>query len=420
MTEYSIVKEGDIVVKLSWKACFRAGVTVILVFLFIFYFGSVQAFLAKAVGAAIPLLAGCVIAYVINILMMFYERHYFPNSKKKFFVKTRRPVCMIVAAISLVAIVVLVISLIVPQLTMCVQLLATKTLPDAFNLTVAKLEKLGFVPERIMSSIKGVEWETIFGQIFGKLSAYFGSMMDILVDAVKGVFSIVVGTVLSIIFAFYLLVSKDRLKRQCNDLLDSYCKPKISKKIRYIGMVLNESFHKYIVGQSTEAVIIGLLCMLGMKILGLPYESMIGALVAFTALIPIVGAYVGALVGTFIIAMYNPMDALVFLIFIIILQQIENNLIYPKVVGSSLGLPGMWVLAAVTIGGGVFGIPGMLFGVPLTAAIYRIVRHDVRKKIKVFNENQTLCVSDGPVPDAVESVSEEAKEQATEPKEDNK
>lgn len=405
--------------KLSWKTCFRAGVTVILVFLFIFYFGSVQAFLTKAVGAAIPLLAGCVIAYVINILMMFYERHYFPHSKKKFFTKTRRPVCMIVAAISLVAIIVLVISLIVPQLTMCVQLLATKTLPDAFNLTVAKLEKLGFVPERIMNSIRGVEWESFFGQVFEKLSAYFGSMMDMLVNAVKSVFSVVVGTVLSIIFAFYLLVSKDRLIRQCGDLLDSYCKPKVSKKIRYIGMVLNESFHKYIVGQSTEAVIIGLLCMLGMKILGLPYESMIGALVAFTALIPIVGAYVGALVGTFIIAMYDPMDALIFLIFIIILQQIENNFIYPKVVGSSLGLPGMWVLAAVTIGGGVFGVPGMLFGVPITAAIYRIVRHDVRKKIKVFNENKKLFVSDGPETDSSDAVSQDEKEETSQPEDNN-
>jgi len=144
--------------------------------------------------------------------------------------------------------------------------------------------------------------------------------------------------------------------------------------------VLNETFHKFIVGQCTEAVILGVLCTLGMLIFRLPYATMIGALVAFTSLIPIAGAYIGAGVGAFMIMTVSPMSALGFLIFLVILQQIEGNIIYPKVVGTSIGLPGLWVLASITVGGGLAGITGMLLGVPLTAALYRVLRERLRKE----------------------------------------
>lgn len=143
--------------------------------------------------------------------------------------------------------------------------------------------------------------------------------------------------------------------------------------------VLNECFHKYIVGQCTEALILGGLCTLGMLILQLPYATMTGAVIAFTALIPVAGAYIGAGVGAFMILTVSPVKAIIFLIFIVILQQLEGNLIYPRVVGSSMGLPGIWVLAAVTVGGGVMGIPGMLLCVPLAAAFYKLLREDVNR-----------------------------------------
>ena len=143
--------------------------------------------------------------------------------------------------------------------------------------------------------------------------------------------------------------------------------------------IANDCFHKFIVGQCTEAVILGSLCMVGMLVLRLPYAPMIGALVAFTALIPIVGAFIGAGVGAFLILMVSPSKAVIFLVFIIVLQQIEGNLIYPRVVGSSMGLPGIWVLAAVTVGGGVMGIPGMMIGVPLMAVIYKLVKENINE-----------------------------------------
>ena len=146
--------------------------------------------------------------------------------------------------------------------------------------------------------------------------------------------------------------------------------------------MVNDCFHGYIVGQCIEAVILGTLCAIGMAILRLPYATMIGALVAFTALIPVAGAYIGAAVGAFMILTVDPWKAVIFLIFLVILQQFEGNVIYPRVVGSSLGLPGIWVLAAVTVGGGIMGITGMLLGVPMAAALYRILREDVNGAAK--------------------------------------
>ena len=141
---------------------------------------------------------------------------------------------------------------------------------------------------------------------------------------------------------------------------------------------MNGSFHSYIVGQCMEAVILGGLCTGGMLLLRLPYAAMIGCLVGFTALIPVAGAYIGAIIGAFMIFTVNPVNAVAFLVYLAILQQVEGNVVYPRVVGSSVGLPGIWVLAAVTIGGGVMGIGGMLLGVPLAATVYRLLQRDVR------------------------------------------
>ena len=373
--------------KIEWKTCFKVGISVILVYLVVFYIKNLQGFFSKAIGAAIPLIVGCVLAYVINILMSFYEKHYFPYTKKKFLHKTRRPVCLLLAVLSLIGIVVLIISLILPQLTSCVQLIIAQ-IPSVIENIIDLLDKWDFVPQKILEELSAMDLQERMGEIIEKASSYFGNMVNILFNVITGVFSVAFSALLGIIFALYLLLAKDKLGVHANKLIDSYCKPKLSRKIRYITRVLDESFHNYIVGQSTEAVILGLLCMIGMMILGLPYSAMIGALVAFTALIPVVGAYVGAIVGAFMISTVSLMDALIFIIFLVILQQIEGNLIYPKVVGTSLGLPGIWVLAAVTIGGGVMGIPGMLIGVPLAAAIYRILRHDVRKRIRKFNEQK--------------------------------
>ena len=157
-------------------------------------------------------------------------------------------------------------------------------------------------------------------------------------------------------------------------------RPKWAKRLLYGLRIFNESFRGYIVGQCTEAVILGVLCVVGMLIFRFPYAGMIGSLVGFTALIPVAGAYIGAAVGAVMILTQSPLKALLFGVFLVILQQLEGNLIYPRVVGRSIGLPALWVLAAVTVGGSLMGIPGMLLGVPITAALYRLIREDMSRR----------------------------------------
>lgn len=362
--------------KLDWKTCFKIGVSVFLLYLCIHYWGKIAGFTSLVASAAAPIFTGLIMAYAINILMSFYERHFFAKSKKKAVQKCRRPLCLTGAIITLAGVIALVICLVAPQLVECIKLVVD-FLPTAINKAVARLEDFNIVPENIISSLSTIDWHSKLGEITETLSSGVGNAVGVAVAAVSSVFSVASTLIIGFIFALYLLLDKDRLIPQLKRVASKYIPSKHYEKISHILTVANDCFHRFIVGQCTEAVILGALCIVGMLILRLPYAPMIGALIAFTALIPIVGAFIGAGVGAFLILMVSPGKALVFLVFIIILQQIEGNLIYPKVVGSSMGLPAIWVLAAVTIGGGVMGIPGMMIGVPVMAVIYRIVKENL-------------------------------------------
>lgn len=364
--------------KLTWKTCLRVGVSIFLLYLCIHYWGSAAGILGKLLGAAAPLLIGCIVAYVLNILMSFYERHYLPKSTNRFAVKSRRVVCLLLAIVTLLLIVALVVGLVLPQLVSCVQLIVAET-PGFLREVSLLIQEWGFLPEDITDTLANIDWRTQLSQILQVVGTGLGSVVDVLVTTVTSVFSGIVTAFLAFIFAIYLLLSKERLSRQFHRVAGHYLKASWYRKLTYFVDVLNDCFHKYIVGQCTEAVILGVLCALGMWILRLPYAAMIGALIAFTALVPIAGAYIGAVVGAFMILTVSPIKAVIFVVFLVILQQLEGNIIYPRVVGSSIGLPGIWVLAAVTVGGGVMGIGGMLLGVPLAAAIYRLVRDDVNR-----------------------------------------
>lgn len=371
--------------KLEWRTCFRIGVSVFVLYLCICYWQSAVGLMTAFLEAAVPLLVGCVVAYLINILMDFYERHYLPGSGRKMAVRSRRPVCMAAAFITLLAIAALVICLVVPQLSSCVQVILA-ALPGAMQELALLLEQSAFLPDNIAEALNTIDWQSASVSLLKLFTSGLGNVMDVVVNTISVVFSGIVTAFLAVIFSVYLLADKEKLKRQCNRVMTRYIKQTWYDRIRHVLSVINECFHQYIVGQCTEAVILGLLCMLGMLILRLPYATMIGALIAFTALIPIAGAYIGAGVGAFMIMTVSPVKAVIFLIFIVVLQQVEGNLIYPRVVGSSIGLPAIWVLAAVTVGGGIMGIPGMLLGVPLAAAAYRLLREDVNKPARAGAE----------------------------------
>lgn len=365
--------------KLEWKTCLKIGLSIFLLYLCIHYWPNVSGFIGTVFSAATPLIVGLIMAYLVNILMSFYERHFFKNSKKSVVSKIRRPLCLIGAVITLAGIIALVIGLVVPQFIACIKMVIDK-LPGAIELLISKLENYKFVSDEIINTLSSVDWKSKIGDIVKTLTTGLGSVMDVAISAVTSVFSVVSNSIIGFIFAVYLLLGKDKLSAQLRTLKERYVPEKRARKISYVVGIIDDSFHRFIVGQCTEAVILGSLCMVGMLILQLPYAPMIGALIAFTALIPIVGAFIGAGVGAFLILMESPVKALIFLVFIVILQQLEGNLIYPKVVGSSMGLPGIWVLAAVTIGGGVLGIWGMLVGVPVAAVVYRLIKNDVNAK----------------------------------------
>lgn len=369
--------------EVKWKTCWRVALTGFVLWLLIHYWDSFAHVMGLAVSAAVPLLIGCVIAYVVNILMTFYETHLFGErvgSKAK---KAARPVCMLLAFCSIVLIIYIIVRAIVPELVQCVQILL-KDVPKALQDLMQWAEEefaisQWFGQSEALQDGGSMDMQEMLKKIVSVLLTGLGGALQTTVGVVSSLFSGVTTFILALIFAIYLLAGKEKLHGQCETLLGHYLPEKVNHKVHYVLGVLNQSFHSFIVGQCVEAVIIGVLCMIGMWILRIPYAAMVGCLIGFTALIPIAGAYIGAIVGTFLIFTVSPFKAVVFLIFLVILQQVESNLIYPRVVGTAIGLPGIWVLAAVVIGGGTLGIAGMLLGVPLASTVYRLLYQDVHK-----------------------------------------
>ena len=365
---------------LTWKNCLKVTFCAFLLFIGIYYWKSITALLSLALSAAAPVIIGLAIAYVVNILMTFYERHYFKKkANKKFVQKTRRPVCLVGAILTLLGVIALIVWLVVPELVLCVKFLISEIPPLIENFLTSRFAK-EVVPKDILSTLASIDWLSYVTKIIDTVSKGMGDAVGVVVRALTSVASVVVTSLLSVIFSIYLLTGKDTLRSQCKRLMTSYLPEKINNRLIYTLSVFNDSFHGYIVGQCTEAVILGVLCTVGMLIFRFPYAAMIGALVGFSALIPVAGAYIGAGVGAVMMLTKSPLTALLFLVFIVVLQQLEGNLIYPKVVGGSIGLPAIWVLWAVTVGGGLFGVLGMLLGVPVVAALYRLLREDMKRK----------------------------------------
>lgn len=327
-----------------------------------------------------PLALGAVIAYIINIIMRWYETKYFPKSEKKFVKVTRRPVCLVLSLLSAAAILALVLNIIIPEIINAVKLITTKVPPLYNDCKVFILKKLSEYPElqhqanEIFNEfdVKELDWTSVTENVSYFVQHGVIGIISSAVGLVSTVAGYVTNYIIAFIFAIYLLLRKDKILSDINRIQAAYFSEKFNRIINHVCKTGHECFRNFFVGQFIEAIILGSLCFIGMTVLKLPYAAMSGTLVGVTALIPIVGAFIGAGFSAFIIMTENPMQAVIFLIFLIILQQFEGNIIYPKVVGDSIGLPGIWVLAAVTVGGGLFGIVGMLVGVPLAATVYKL------------------------------------------------
>lgn len=335
--------------------------------------------LSVIISAVSPLITGLVIAYLINIVLRMYEKIYFPKAKAKFLIKSRRPVCLILALVSVFAIITLIIALIIPELGKAVQLIIAKV-PAAIETVLSNEKLMSLIPENFVQTLQDINWSETIVKMLDVLKEGGSKIASTVTDAISSVVSVITTFVIGLIFAIYILAGKEKLRSHSLELMEHYLSPKWNSRLLHFFTVSNRCFNSYIVGQMTDACLLGVLCTLGMLIMRLPYAATIGVLVGFTALIPVVGAYIGAGVGAFLVLTESPIKALIFLIFILILQQLEGNLIYPKIVGDKVGLPAIWVLAAVTVGGGLGGIVGMLVGVPIAATIYSLVRENIYKK----------------------------------------
>ncbi|MDY3793110.1 MAG: AI-2E family transporter [Oscillospiraceae bacterium] len=379
--------------------------------LLVMYFGTVTSALKAVLGIFSPLVIGCVLAYILNIIMIKFEKIYFPRSEKRAVLATRRPVCLILSLLAVILALTLIMVIIVPEIGNIFRVLS-----DSFPVYAATVqqwlaeaqEKFPAAAELIKENIdpSSLDWKTISQAVIDFAKNGMGGALTSALTVISSFFGGIVNFVVGLIFAIYILLSKEKLAEQTGKLMKSYMKPENESRFRYFCATADKCFSSFIVGQCTEAVILGLLCALGMTILRIPYASTIGTLIGATALIPIVGAYLGAAIGALMIVVVDPIKALWFLIFLVILQQVEGNVIYPKVVGSSIGLPGMWVLAAVTVGGGLGGIGGMLLGVPMAATVYKLLENDVHRRLDGENaaENLEEIPENTPEPPAEENA----------------
>lgn len=338
--------------------------TLFLLYLAISYWPSIAKFVGNVAHATIPLWAGAVLAYIIHILLNQWEHLYekiFPSPGAQ---KLKRGVCIALSYLSIVAIVGIVLWLVIPELVACVKLL----LAHHSRLIQRAVDYLSNHSFKYLDPNK-INWSAVVKEA----SAGVDGTYKLVRQTASRVISFGTTSVIAIFFSVYLLVFKEMLRRQFNKLIDLWL-PKAKGQIMYIINVFDTSFSGYISGQCKDAAILGICCFIGMTVLRLPYAYMMGAVTTVTALIPIIGAILGASVGVVIIFAVSPVKALIFLIFIIVLQQLDNRITYPIVVGKSIDLPSVWVFVAVMVGGGVSGILGMMLTVPLFSAFYRIIR----------------------------------------------
>ncbi|MBQ4259090.1 MAG: AI-2E family transporter [Lachnospiraceae bacterium] len=328
-----------------------------------------------------PVIAGGVVAFILNLPMRAYERWLFGKAKKKFALAIKRPVCFILAFITVVLIVTGVLLAVIPQLTATIGMLGKK-IPVFIEDIIAFLEKLAKDYPQVNDLIESLEssqvnWDTVLDKVGSFLKDGVGNVLNSTFSVASGLVSGVANGVIALIFSIYILFQKEKLASQGTRIITAYLPEKSANNVLRVLSILQRNFSNFITGQCIEALVIGTLITVTMSIFRMPYAVMIGVLTAFTALIPIVGAFVGCVVGAFLILIENPMTALWFVVMFLIIQQIEGNLIYPKVVGNSVGLPSLWVLFAVTVGGSLFGIMGILCFIPILSTAYLLLRENV-------------------------------------------
>ena len=367
---------------LTHTVYFRLGLTVFVVYLLIYYWARIEKAILLLGDAMAPLVVGAIVAYAVNILFCFIERHYDKVFRGPFSQRYRKGICITCSYLLLIAIIVGVICVLVPQLTECLSLLISQS-DSALNhlveflKSVPVLEKYGVILENKFSNsnLSKQLVDTALNLLQNGNTGWINNVTSVVQKVTGAAASLLIG----LVFSFYVLCNKETLKRQTVHVMKTYLRG-INTRVLEVLNVFNDSFRSFIVGQVEDACVLGLMCAVAMFIFRMPYVGMIAVIIAVTALVPIVGAFVGALVGFVLILSVSFSKALIFVILFIVVQQIDNNVTYPRIVGGSIGLPGIWVLAAVTIGGSSFGILGMLFFIPIFSSLYKLLKMDMERR----------------------------------------
>lgn len=336
-----------------------------------------------------PVVGGMVIAYILNVFVHFFEDIAFrplEKTKSKAWAKLKRPVSVTLAYLVVLLVMVFIVCFIIPSLADSMSVLTAtvqKNVPVYANRAMAWANEMAqrYDLTFMQNYLKDVDWKSLFNML-GDATKFTTEVLtqvfNVTANLASGMFAVVMG----FIFSVYMLSGKEKLIRGTKDALRAFLPKRAAVVIAKVARLANQVFFSFIRGQLTECVILGVLCYIGMSILRLDYALLISSVVAIGALIPILGAYIGAGVGAFILLLVHPIDAVIFVVFLIILQQVEGNLIYPRVVGSSIGLPPIWTIFAVTFWGGVLGIIGIWIGTPLTAVVYRLFREQVYLRLR--------------------------------------
>lgn len=360
------------------KQFFLKVIFIALVVLVVYNWNEVIVWLGGVWNVMFPLVLGGMMGYVLNLLMVQFEHRLFTKTDKKWLHHLRRPLAIILSLLVIGVVISIIMALIVPQLVTAVRTLI-EAIPEVSTSIESWFEsQKHLIPmfNEVMDQVD-INWSSIMSSFAELGNNLVRHLAESSVSLVSGSASAITTFVLAIMFALYILITKEKLAVQFHNILKAYLSEEDIRIIKNVLNITNDVFANFITGTVIEAFILGVIVAVGLWIIQMPYAAMLGALQGALAFIPIVGAFLAGSVGVIIQFAVSPMNALIYLVFVIIIQQLEGDLIYPRVVGDSIGLPSMWVLAAVTIGGGLFGISGMLLGVPIFATLYKIMSHDV-------------------------------------------
>ena len=367
----------------------RKVLMVALLLVVVLFWSRISEALSFLTGILKPFILGGALAFILNLPLSFLEKKVFRNLKGRG-EKFKRPLSIFLSLVFVLLLILILLLTVVPEV-----ISAFESIISSIPSLVTRVESwsndvLTPVLKNNPELLKSLEtnWDSLLSKSLSFLKDGLSSFLSSTLEAANSLISSITSFVVALIFAIYVLGDKERLERQFRSLLKAYTSKETEEYVLHVFSVLHRSFSSFISGQCLEAVILGSIFILVLSILRFPYSVMIGVVVMFSALLPIVGAFIACIFGAFIILLSSPVKALYFVVIFLIIQQLENNLIYPRVVGSSVGLPALWVFFAVTLGGALFGVVGMLFFIPVFSAVFVLLKEDVGRRIRWKEEKE--------------------------------